>query len=196
MAPCGPPDQHNWDQLDSHAAAWPAIARGEIAMPFPLRRSHRGRKIHRTPYLGGAKLQECDTHPEWCGSNCRDAAFSTGRKDSTSRLERKRIQTIDVQIDTGEEFIDVVVIDAIGKDSHISRWIDIKTHFFENIRLQASKRRHHRASLSVEIDYVERVKIGNRKRTNSESCQREQVTTANAAQPGVATLLPLSASCS
>ena len=101
-----------------------------------------------------------------------------------ARGEREEVQTVDVRIGAGKEVGQIRLVDTLRKDLDVHLGVNVFRHCRQHIDLRLANAGNCRTNLAVEIDNVERVKIGNVERTDAKSHKRQEVNAADAAHAG------------
>src|SRR5207249_10034779 len=86
------------------------------------------------------KVEQGRAHPEGRGSYRRDAEAGTGSEGRTARLESEEVETIDVEVDTRKEAVEVRLRHAVRKALNVQLRIDVLRHLGQNFHFRAPER--------------------------------------------------------
>ena len=99
------------------------------------------------------------------------------------RVHREEIEAVDVDVNVGKKFVDRFRRHASRKYLDIRAGIDVVRHARKRLSLGLPDRRHHRASLAVEVLDLELVEVSDVESLHAEPGERQQVSAAHPSQP-------------
>lgn len=144
----------------------------------------RKAKILLESHLSRQYVDNRYAHAKWSRNDRRDFAPLTGPVYRLPRLKYKKIQAIHIKIDILEEIIHVFFTDTLRESPDIQFRIDIQGLLGHDLDLGSAEGTHGRTRLTIEVDLIEGIEVGNVKFSDTQARQSKQVNPANPPHSG------------
>src|SRR5688500_9229345 len=129
------------------------------------------------------KIKHCGTHAQRSSRNGGDVFCSACGEDLLAGLESKKIQAVQIDIDTFQKIIQIVRSDTIGEPPDFKLGIDIPGLPDHDLKLPLTQAADRRACLAVTVGKIESIEIRQMKFAYAQPAECQQMNSTHAPEP-------------